>query len=806
ILPLKNQVAFPALNMTLAIQAESIPLIEEAMKGDRIIGAVGIRKPVDDQSMTKQVFETGTVIRILYATRTSDNTTLLVVTGLKRFRIDHWTAEKPYLKARITLAPEIAETDIETDALFRSLRGLLQEVFSMMPNIPKEAVEGLASIRDPLHLAYIAAAHADINFQERQNLLEEDRLKVKLRESVKILSREKEVLALGEKIQTEAQDEMNKTQREYYLRQQLEAIKKELGETNGEKSESDEYRQRIEKSNMSSEARKEALRELDRFAQMTPQSAEYSLIRTYLDWLLDLPWNQISEDQADIKVAREILDEDHYGLREVKDRLIEYLAVRNLLKIREPLKNKEPKAPFSTAMGVILCFAGPPGVGKTSLGQSIARAMGREFTRMSLGGIRDEAEIRGHRRTYIGAMPGRIIQAIKRAGTLNPVFMLDEIDKIGSDWRGDPSSALLEVLDPAQNGTFRDHYLDVDFDLSDVIFIATANQLESIPAALRDRLEIIQLEGYTEFEKIQIARRHLIPRQLTRHGLIDNEMTFMDEAIRKIIGSYTREAGVRQLERLIGAVCRKCVVSLTTHGWSHVIVTPEQVTEFLKKERFENEHSEVIDVPGVATGLAVTANGGDILYVEATRMHGDGYLKLTGQLGDVMKESAQIAYSYVRAQAEKLAIEPQAFDNREVHLHVPAGAIPKDGPSAGIAMTMALVSLFSNRAVRSDVGMTGEITLRGRILAVGGIKMKVLAAHRAGLTTVILPKRNARDLDDVPEEIRNAMQFILVDRIDEAIDIGLTRSENSVRGDYRPIDRNLNPLNEEVSALDSPIR
>jgi ATP-dependent Lon protease len=792
--------------MTLAIQAESIPLIEEAMKGDRIIGAVGIRKPVDDQSMTKQVFETGTVIRILYATRTSDNTTLLVVTGLKRFRIDHWTAEKPYLKARITLAPEIAETDIETDALFRSLRGLLQEVFSMMPNIPKEAVEGLASIRDPLHLAYIAAAHADINFQERQNLLEEDRLKVKLRESVKILSREKEVLALGEKIQTEAQDEMNKTQREYYLRQQLEAIKKELGETNGEKSESDEYRQRIEKSNMSSEARKEALRELDRFAQMTPQSAEYSLIRTYLDWLLDLPWNQISEDQADIKVAREILDEDHYGLREVKDRLIEYLAVRNLLKIREPLKNKEPKAPFSTAMGVILCFAGPPGVGKTSLGQSIARAMGREFTRMSLGGIRDEAEIRGHRRTYIGAMPGRIIQAIKRAGTLNPVFMLDEIDKIGSDWRGDPSSALLEVLDPAQNGTFRDHYLDVDFDLSDVIFIATANQLESIPAALRDRLEIIQLEGYTEFEKIQIARRHLIPRQLTRHGLIDNEMTFMDEAIRKIIGSYTREAGVRQLERLIGAVCRKCVVSLTTHGWSHVIVTPEQVTEFLKKERFENEHSEVIDVPGVATGLAVTANGGDILYVEATRMHGDGYLKLTGQLGDVMKESAQIAYSYVRAQAEKLAIEPQAFDNREVHLHVPAGAIPKDGPSAGIAMTMALVSLFSNRAVRSDVGMTGEITLRGRILAVGGIKMKVLAAHRAGLTTVILPKRNARDLDDVPEEIRNAMQFILVDRIDEAIDIGLTRSENSVRGDYRPIDRNLNPLNEEVSALDSPIR
>jgi ATP-dependent Lon protease len=756
--------------------------------------------------MTKQVFETGTVIRILYATRASDNTTLLVVRGLKRFRIDQWLMEKPYLKARIRLASEITETDIETDALFRSLRDLSQEVFSLMPIIPKEAVEGLASIRDPLHLVYIAAAHVDIDFHKRQNILEEDRLKVKLSELVAILSREKEVLALGKKIQTEAQDEMNKAQREYYLRQQLEAIKKELGENDGEKSESDEFRQRIEKSDMSDEARKEALRELDRFAQMTPQSAEYSLIKTYLDWLLDLPWNQLSEDQVDIKIAREILDEDHYGLQEVKDRLIEYLAVRNLLKIRGSSKSKEPKAPFSTAMGVILCFSGPPGVGKTSLGQSIARAMGREFTRMSLGGIRDEAEIRGHRRTYIGAMPGRIIQAIKRSGTRNPVFMLDEVDKIGSDWRGDPSSALLEVLDPAQNGTFRDHYLDVDFDLSDVIFIATANQLESIPAALKDRLEIIQLEGYTAFEKIQIAKRHLIPRQLTSHGLIDNEMTFMDEAIRKIIGSYTREAGVRQLERLIGSVCRKCVVNLTTHGWSHVIVTPEQVTEFLKKEKFENEDSEVIDVPGVATGLAVTANGGDILYVEATRMHGDAQLNLTGQLGDVMKESAQIAYSYIRAQAEKLAIEPQAFDKREVHLHVPAGAIPKDGPSAGIAMTMALASLFSNRPVRGDVGMTGEITLRGRILPVGGIKMKVLAAHRAGLTTVILPKRNARDLDDVPEEIRNAMHFILVDRIDEAIDIGLTRSENSVRGDYRQLGQDLNPFNEKVSALDSPCR
>ncbi|MBW2478825.1 MAG: LON peptidase substrate-binding domain-containing protein, partial [Deltaproteobacteria bacterium] len=425
ILPLKNQVAFPTLNMTLAIHSEFTALIEEVMKSDRMVGAVGIRNPNDDQSTSKQVFEFGTVIRILFATRASDNTTLLVVRGLKRFRISQWLSDKPNLKARITLAPETVETDVETDALFRSLRSLSQEVFSMMPNMPKEAVAGLASIQDPLHLAYIAAAHADIDLQKRQNLLEEDRLKVKLRESVALLSREKEVLALGEKIQSEAQDEMSKSQREYYLRQQLEAIKKELGENDGEKSESDAYRQRIEKSDMSAEARKEALRELDRFDQMTPQSAEYALIKTYLDWLLDLPWNKVSEDQADIKVAREILDEDHYGLQEVKDRLTEYLAVRNLLKIRGPQKNKDLKAPFSTAKGAILCFAGPPGVGKTSLGQSIARAMGREFTRMSLGGIRDEAEIRGHRRTYIGAMPGRIIQAIKRSGTRNPVFMLD---------------------------------------------------------------------------------------------------------------------------------------------------------------------------------------------------------------------------------------------------------------------------------------------------------------------------------------------------------------------------------------------
>ena len=495
---------------------------------------------------------------------------------------------------------------------------------------------------------------------------------------------------------------------------------------------------------------------------------------------MDLPWNRFSDDQTDIGMALNVLDEDHYGLRDVKDRIVEYLAVRNLLAIRDTKKKADSQSKTAAETGVILCFAGPPGVGKTSLGQSIARAMGREFTRMSLGGMRDEAEIRGHRRTYIGAMPGRIIQAIKRAGTRNPVFMLDEVDKIGMGWRGDPSSALLEVLDPAQNSAFRDHYLDVDFDLSDVIFIATANQLETIPAPLRDRMEIIQLDGYTELEKLQIAKRHLIPRQLTGHGLSDSDVTFMDDAVCKIIGDYTREAGVRQLERLVGAICRKAIVKLTTNTWEHVMITPEQVADYLKKEKFESEISETIDVPGISTGLAVTSVGGDILFVEATRMDGNGKLKLTGQLGDVMKESASIAHSYMRSRSGDLEIEPQVFKKTDVHLHVPAGAIPKDGPSAGVAMVLAQASLYSNRIVRSNVGMTGEVTLRGRVLPVGGIKMKILAAHRAGLNTVILPKRNERDLEDVPAEVRDTINFILVDRIDEAIEAALKPAKDGI--------------------------
>jgi len=552
---------------------------------------------------------------------------------------------------------------------------------------------------------------------------------------------------------------------------------------------------------MTAEARKEALREWDRLEEMSPQSAEYSMVKTYLDWLLDLPWNRFSEDQTDIGMARNVLDEDHYGLRDVKDRIVEYLAVRNLVAIRDASKKADPQSKTAAATGVILCLAGPPGVGKTSLGQSVARAMGREFTRMSLGGMRDEAEIRGHRRTYIGAMPGRIIQAVKRAGTGNPVFMLDEVDKIGVGWRGDPSSALLEVLDPAQNSAFRDHYLDVDFDLSDVIFIATANQLETIPAPLRDRMEIIQLDGYTELEKLQIAKRHLIPRQLTGHGLSDSDVTFMDNAVGKIIGDYTREAGVRQLERLIGAICRKAIVKLTTNTWEHVMITPGQVADYLKKEKFESEISETIDVPGISTGLAVTSVGGDILFVEATRMDGNGKLTVTGQLGDVMKESASIAHSYVRSRSGDLKIEPQVFKKTDVHLHVPAGAIPKDGPSAGVAMVLAQASLYSNRVVRSNIGMTGEVTLRGRVLPVGGIKMKILAAHRAGLNTVILPKRNEKDLEDVPVEVRNAMDFILVDRIDDAIEAGLMSANDGNDAADSNLDRILNRPEIEFSPV-----
>ena len=779
ILPLRNTVAFPFSMMPLSVGIpRSVNLVNDALKGDRLIGLVGMKYPEIEEPLPGQTYEVGTIAKVEHVTRSADNSLQVIVQGIERFRIDYWMADKPYLKAHIAMAPDKIEKDLELDALQRSLRELAQQVVALSPKFPKEVGDYLSQVKDPRYLVYLVASGTGLEVLKAQQILEIDSLKEKYRLLIGHLTREKEVLTIGKKIESEAREEMSKAQREYYLRQQLRAIQKELGESEPGQSEVDEYRLKIEDAALPEEALEEAERELKRLGGMSPQAAEYSVIKTYLDWLIDLPWSKASEDQSDIGRARAVLDEDHYGLEDVKQRLIEYLAVRKLIQERGKPDATEKAAEPSEAMGVILSFAGPPGVGKTSLGQSIARALGRKFTRMSLGGMRDEAEIRGHRRTYIGAMPGRIIQALKRAGTRNPVFMLDEVDKIGVDWRGDPSSALLEVLDPAQNKAFRDHYLDVDFDLSDVIFITTANQLETIPAPLRDRMEIIQLDGYTEYEKLQIAQRHLVPRQLKAHALADEEITFTAEALRKIVQDYTREAGVRNLERQIGAVCRKSVVKIAAQEWSHVIITPELVREYLKKEKFESELSENIEIPGIATGLAVTAVGGDILFIEATRMNGRGKLTLTGQLGDVMRESAQIAHSYVRSKAAELGVDPNRFEKTDVHLHVPAGAVPKDGPSAGVAMAMAMASLFSGRPVRGDVGMTGEVTLRGRVLPVGGIKQKILAAHRAGLTTVILPKRNEKDLEDLPDEVRNTLIFVTVDQIDEALKVAFVTDQD----------------------------
>ena len=768
ILPLRNTVAFPftVLPLTVGIP-RSVKLINEAMEGNRIIGLVAMKDPSIELPGPDEVYTVGTVAQILKVVKAPDDSLQVVVQGLERFKIDYWTATQPYLKARIQVAPDIGDTDsVEIEALRRTLIDLAQKFVQYMPNIPDEVVEFLERVDDPRYLTYLLASNARIDMEDAQKLLEEDDLAKKMRLLVKLLSRELEVLELGQKIQSEAREELEKAQREFFLRQQLKAIQRELGEEDEQQREIEEYRQKIEAAGMTEEAKKEALRELARMEKMPPQAAEYWVIKTYLDWLVELPWNKLTEDNLDIEHARQVLDEDHYDLEKVKERILEYLAVRKLVKERGIEANPEERG----AAGAILCFVGPPGVGKTSLGKSIARALGRKFTRMSLGGVRDEAEIRGHRRTYIGAMPGRIIQAIKRVGTRNPVFMLDEVDKIGADWRGDPSSALLEVLDPMQNHAFRDHYLDVDFDLSEVFWIATANILDTIPPALLDRMEVIRLDGYTEYEKIKIAEGYLIPRQMKNNGLREEEIEFTEDALRLIIREYTREAGVRNLEREIGSICRKVAVKVAAGEITEKeVITPEKVREYLGRPRFFFDAAERVERPGVATGVAWTPTGGDILFIEATRMRGKGNLILTGQLGDVMKESAQIALSYVRSKAKDFGIDEEVFEHSDIHVHVPAGAIPKDGPSAGVTMVTAIVSLLTNRPVRADVAMTGEITLRGKVLPIGGVKQKVLAAHRAGLKCVILPRRNEPDLEDVPEEVRKEMNFVLVDEIEEVI-------------------------------------
>ena len=784
ILPLRNTVAFPFVVMPIAVGIpRSIKLIERAVETDRLIGLVAMKDPGIEEPGPEDVFSVGTVALVQRVMRGDDDTLQVLVQGLERFKVVEWLPADPYLRARIQTAPEKVEDEhsVEMDALTRTLLDMARRLASHMPQVPDEIVDFLGRIQDRRLLVYLIAANVRMDVPVAEELLEIDDLALKMRRLIGILHRELEVIELRQKIQSEAQEEMSKAQREYFLREQLKAIQRELGEGDEQQAEIEEYRQKIEAAEMTEEAKKEALRELSRMEKMPPQAAEYFVIKTYLDWLCELPWNKTTEDNLDIEHARKVLDEDHYDLEEVKERILEYLAVRKLRQEREMDAIDAETETERGAMGAILCFVGPPGVGKTSLGQSIARALGRKFTRMSLGGLRDEAEIRGHRRTYIGAMPGRIIQAIRRVGTKNPVFMLDEVDKIGVDWRGDPSSALLEVLDPAQNHAFRDHYLDVDFDLSQVLFITTANWLDPIPAPLRDRMEIIQLDGYTEYEKIRIAQDYLVPRQVHLNGLREDEIEFTEEALRTIIRDYTREAGVRNLEREIGRVCRKVAVRVAAGEVNeHIVITPELVREHLGKPKFIFEAADRPEVPGVATGLAVTPTGGEVLFVEAARMKGKGHLTLTGQLGDVMKESAHIALSYVRSRAEALDLNPDLFEHTDIHLHVPAGAIPKDGPSAGVAMVTAIASLLTGRPAYADLGMTGEITLRGQVLPIGGVKQKVLAAHRAGLKRVILPKRNEPDLDDVPEEVREALDIVLVDEIDEVLHTALHEAEPSI--------------------------
>ena len=779
ILPLRNTVALPFAMIPLAVGIpRSIRLVEEALVGNRLIGLMAMKEPEVEEPIPGQIYEVGTVAYIHRVIRGDDGELQVIVQGLERVKIEVWTATSPYLKAKVALAPDILEEEsVETEALRRTLLQVARDVINLMPNLPKEVAVFLEQLENPRHLTYMIAANMRIDMADMQKLLEIDHLNAKVRALITHLTREKELLSLGQKITEDAQEEMTKQQREYFLRQQLEAIRRELGESDESTAEADEYKKKIEAAKLPEEAYKEAMREVKRMEKMPPQAAEYSVIKTYLDWLVEMPWAKCSEDNLDIDHARTVLDEDHYDLKEVKDRILEYLAVRKLVSERGVVPEEGEKGDATEAMGAILCFVGPPGVGKTSLGKSIARALGRQFTRMSLGGMRDEAEIRGHRRTYIGAMPGRIIQAIKRAGTNNPVFMLDEVDKIGMDWRGDPSSALLEVLDPQQNHAFRDYYLDVDFDLSDVIFITTANLLDPVPEPLRDRMEIIRLDGYTEYEKVHIAEQFLIPRQRRVNGLRDDEVNFQEQAIRQIIRDYTREAGVRNLEREIGGICRKVAVEVAGGKTTSPEITPERVREYLGKQKFFFDAALRTEIPGVATGLAWTPVGGDVLFVEATKMPGNGGLTLTGHLGDVMKESAQIAFSYVRAKAEELGVDPSLFEKSNLHIHVPEGAVPKDGPSAGVTMITAIISLLVNRAVCADVGMTGEITLRGQVLPVGGVKQKVLAAHRAGLKTVILPKRNEMDLDELPEDVRKEMDFVLVERVDELLAAALRPAE-----------------------------
>jgi len=764
ILPLRNSVFFPGGVLPLAVgRQKTIALIKDAVRDDQVIGVVTQRRAEEEDPGARDLHAMGTVARIVKLLKMGEDNYSLVVQGLSRFRITELVQETPYLKARIEpVEDQTAPEDVEVEALAINLKKLAREVIELMPELPAAATELVESITHPGHLADLIAANVDVSIEEKQQVLETVDLKARMKLVLELLNRKREILKLSSKIDSQVKGEMSKTQREYYLRQQMKAIKEELGDlTDEEEEDLDELAERLKKVGLPPEVEKVANKEMNRLRSIPAASSEYTVARTYLEWLADLPWNKKTEDNLDIENARQVLDADHYDIQKVKKRILEYLAVRKL-------KND--------MRGPILCLVGPPGVGKTSLGQSIARAIGRKFVRLSLGGVRDEAEIRGHRRTYVGALPGRIIQQMKKAGTINPVMLLDEVDKLGADFRGDPSAALLEVLDPEQNNTFSDHYLDVPYDLSRILFIATANQLEPIPAPLRDRMEIIELPGYTFDEKEHIARRHLIKKQLREHGITEEQAEITDKALARIITGYTREAGVRNLERRIADVCRSVAVEVASGRTEKRIVDEADIPEMLGPEKFYNEVAERTEVSGVATGMAWTAAGGDILFIEATKMPGKGTLTLTGQLGDVMKESAQAALSWVRGKSRFLGIEGNFLEKADVHIHFPAGAIPKDGPSAGVTIVTALVSLLTGIHCRGDTAMTGEITLRGNVLPVGGIKEKVLAAHRAGIKRVILPERNRKDTIDIPEQAKQEVEFHFVSNLDEVLKLALEKS------------------------------
>jgi ATP-dependent Lon protease len=762
LLPLKETVVFPDSMTPLAIgQERSIRLVDDVVGADRELALVAVRNAEAEEPGWDDLYELGTAATVQKLIRVPDGTLRVLVHGIRRIRVVERKSSDPYLVGEFEDVPDVLPDTPEVEALTRNVQGLFARIIGLVPYLPEELQLAAANVDDPSALCHLVASTLRIKTEEKQGLLELADVEARLRAVAAILNRELEVFELGSRIQSQVQSEMEKGQREYFLRQQLKAIQEELGEADDQQAEINELRSRLDELDLPEDVDRAARRELSRLEKLPPAAAEYGVIRTYLDWILTLPWGKTTEDDLDLDHARRILDEDHFDLEQVKERIIEYLAVSKL-------KND--------LSGPILCFVGPPGVGKTSLGHSVARALGRKFVRISVGGVRDEAEIRGHRRTYVGAMPGTIIRAIRDADTMNPVFLIDEIDKMGADYRGDPASAMLEVLDPEQHSSFRDHYLDLPFDLSKVLFICTANLLDTIPPPLLDRVDVINLSGYTEEEKFAIARRYLVPKQLEAHGLAKSRVTVADAAVRVVIREYTREAGVRNLERQLAALFRKAAREIAEGRARRMTIGDKRVREWLGPRRFAGEVRKRTAEPGVATGLAVTPVGGDVLFIEATAYPGKGRLKVTGQLGDVMQESAQAAHSWAWSRAEQIGLDPDWFATHDVHVHVPAGAQPKDGPSAGIAIATAIVSIASQRPVSADIAMTGEITLTGQVLPIGGVRDKALAAQRAGVKTVVLPKENEPDLSELPSEAREQLSFVLADSIDEVLSVAFDGS------------------------------